>query len=180
MLFLKLFYIFCQIFREIGELVFYRRFSLFLNRIYSTPYEPKNRPSWLCFLYFCQWHNRVDFLLVDYENVFTFSSLFGRFYLFLAASIIKDGSSVVWVTHRVANLLYTFSWVTLLFFTLGVNIYAIGIGNNIDFDQLNKITRNPHRVFHAESFYYLENGDFVNSVSDVICDNVVGRCQALS
>jgi len=53
----------------------------------------------------------------------------------------------------------------------GVNIYAIGIGRRIDWDQLNSITRQPHRVFRAETFNSLENTDFVNSVSSTVCRN---------
>lgn len=50
-----------------------------------------------------------------------------------------------------------------------VNIYAVGIGNTVDFNQLKRITRHPHRVFAARDFKSLSNEEFVKNVTETSC-----------
>ena len=52
----------------------------------------------------------------------------------------------------------------------GVQIFAVGIGTNLDKEQLNKITRDPERVYYAETIDKLISDDFVQQVSQKTCN----------
>ena len=50
-----------------------------------------------------------------------------------------------------------------------VSIFAVGIGKHLQKDQLERITRDPHRVFYSETFDKLISDEFVKSVSKESC-----------
>ena len=53
--------------------------------------------------------------------------------------------------------------------TLRYKIFAVGIGTDINEDQLYDITRDRSRVFFAETFEKLASMEFVRNVSKRIC-----------
>ena len=54
-----------------------------------------------------------------------------------------------------------------------VTIIAVGIGDNINVEQLKAITRNPSHVFLTDDFDKLISEDFVDQVTDEVCK---GKC----
>merc|ERR1711962_345316 len=52
----------------------------------------------------------------------------------------------------------------------GVQIFGVGIGTNLDTNQLNNITRDASKVYYAETIDKLISDDFVNEVSKKTCD----------
>ena len=54
----------------------------------------------------------------------------------------------------------------------GMNVFAVGITNNVDIEQLKDITGDPSRVFYAETFDKLGDTEFVLNISKSSCNAV--------
>ena len=54
----------------------------------------------------------------------------------------------------------------------GMNVFAVGITNNVDMEQLRDITKDASRVFYAETFDNLGDTEFVSNISKSSCQAV--------
>ena len=54
----------------------------------------------------------------------------------------------------------------------GMNVFAVGITNNVDIEQLKDITRDFSRVFYADTFDKLGDTEFVSNISKSSCKAV--------